>query len=131
MLAIWLSAKRLPALMNCKLQIRRFPTLFLKMILKTEKTTGKVISDQGAVEWMLNPNSYEGDFAWYAENIASECDQYLIVAQPKNLEGDNPALSFWHRYATEASWDGGVVEISTDEGLTWLDLGDENDPKRL
>lgn len=32
-------------------------------------------------------------------------------------------LSFWHRYNTEDGWDGGVVEISTNNGATWSDLG--------
>lgn len=84
----------------------------------------QIISDLGAAMWSINPNSYEGDFAWYAQNIGSECDQYLIVSQPYELEGTNPALSFWHRYNTETGWDGGVVEISTDNGLTWIDLGE-------
>lgn len=32
-------------------------------------------------------------------------------------------LSFWHRFNTEDGWDGGVVEISTNSGGTWTDLG--------
>ncbi len=32
-------------------------------------------------------------------------------------------LSFWHRFNTEDGWDGGVVEISTNGGATWTDLG--------
>ena len=32
-------------------------------------------------------------------------------------------LSFWHRFNTEDGWDGGVVEISTNGGTTWSDLG--------
>ena len=33
------------------------------------------------------------------------------------------ALSFWHDFFLESGWDGGVVEISTDGGATWKDLG--------
>jgi Fungalysin metallopeptidase (M36)/Ig-like domain CHU_C associated/Fungalysin/Thermolysin Propeptide Motif len=32
-------------------------------------------------------------------------------------------LDFWHRFNTEDGWDGGVVEISTNGGATWSDLG--------
>jgi Fungalysin metallopeptidase (M36)/Ig-like domain CHU_C associated/Fungalysin/Thermolysin Propeptide Motif len=32
-------------------------------------------------------------------------------------------LNFWHRFNTEDGWDGGVVEISTNDGATWTDLG--------
>jgi extracellular elastinolytic metalloproteinase len=78
----------------------------------------------GAASWggtFTNTNS--GNFAFYAENIDSESDQLLILEEPVILDGENPALTFWHYYDTEASWDGGVVEISTD-GTNWEDLGD-------
>ena len=32
-------------------------------------------------------------------------------------------LSFWHRYQIEGGFDGAVLEISTDGGGTWSDLG--------
>ncbi len=84
-----------------------------------------VISAIGAANWDINGNSFGGDFAWFAEDIDTECDQYLILAAPINLEGDNPSLAFWHWYDTESTWDGGVVEISTDGGMNWDDLGDD------
>jgi Big-like domain-containing protein len=31
-------------------------------------------------------------------------------------------LSFWHRFATEQGFDGGVLEVSTDNGATWRDV---------
>ena len=31
-------------------------------------------------------------------------------------------LTFWHRYGTEAGFDGGVLEVSTDDGATWQDV---------
>lgn len=31
-------------------------------------------------------------------------------------------LSFWHRFATEEGFDGGVLEVSTDGGATWSDV---------
>ncbi len=32
-------------------------------------------------------------------------------------------LSFHHKFAFENTWDGGVLEISIDNGLNWIDLG--------
>ncbi len=80
----------------------------------------------GAVMWGLdssNPNS--GTMAWYAEDIDSESDQYLTLKTPITISGVNPALTFWHYYDTESTWDGGVIEISSDQGASWSDL--END----
>ncbi len=77
----------------------------------------------GASSWIVsNSDANSGNFAFFADNIDSQSDQYLVLQVPQLLNGPNPTLSFWHRYNTEADWDGGVVEISTD-GTTWDDLG--------
>ena len=34
-------------------------------------------------------------------------------------------LRFWHTYELEEVFDGAVIEISTDGGTSWLDLGDK------
>ena len=77
----------------------------------------------GDVNWETNSNSYQGDLAWFAADIETQSDQYLALAETVTLTGDNPALAFWHWYDTEATWDGGVVEVSTNGGATWFDLG--------
>lgn len=41
-----------------------------------------------------------------------------------NFNVSGPALlSFWHRFDTEADWDGGVVELEINNSGTWTDLG--------
>ena len=43
---------------------------------------------------------------------------------PIDLSGVNSAaLEFYHTYALENGYDGGVLEISTDGGTSYLDLG--------
>ncbi len=81
----------------------------------TETTVGNSL-------WALNSQSFEGNFAWFADNVASQSDQRLTFSAPLTLQGSNPVLSFWHRYNTETSWDGGVVEISKNNGVSWIDL---------
>ena len=74
--------------------------------------------------WNLNTsNTFDGTFAWFAPNIDTQSDQYLSFSQLISITGSNPVLSFWHSYSTEADWDGGVLEISTDNGMNWFDLG--------
>lgn len=53
-------------------------------------------------------------------NIASE--QILATTGSYAINGMT-TLSFTHNYNTESNWDGGVVEISTNGGTTWTDLG--------
>ncbi len=40
-----------------------------------------------------------------------------------NTVSNYTTLSFWHRFNTEDGWDGGVVEVSTNGGGSWTDLG--------
>lgn len=77
----------------------------------------------GPSNWEISTNSYEGTSAWYAEDVPVSSDQILTLADTFSLTGTNPGLAFWHAYNTEATWDGGVVEISTDYGDNWEDLG--------
>lgn len=76
-----------------------------------------------SVDWQLdNNNPHSGDNAWFGDNIATVSDQYLILPLSIPLEaGSN--LRFWHKYDLEDSYDGGVVEISIDNGDNWEDLG--------
>ncbi len=73
-------------------------------------------------------NAYTGMSSWYVENIVDESHQILQGGQPSNqimVTGDNPVLRFYHSYNTEPGADGGVVQISTDGGSFWNDLGED------
>ncbi|WP_276497314.1 T9SS-dependent M36 family metallopeptidase [Pontibacter litorisediminis] len=79
----------------------------------------------GLSDWVLsNKNPYSGATSWFAVDPDAFSDQYLMTAAPVAV-GDSALLRFWHSYATEAGFDGGVVEISTNSGLTWVNLGDK------
>ncbi|OAD21784.1 Peptidase M6, immune inhibitor A domain protein, partial [Candidatus Thiomargarita nelsonii] len=80
---------------------------------------------QGQNNWTLkNSNPHSGSYAWFAQERDVITDQYLSMTNQLPLSG-RPILHFWHHYNTESSFDGGVVEISTDGGTTWTDLGAE------
>ena len=42
-----------------------------------------------------------------------------MLTTPSVYIGSNSFLEFWHRYSTEATYDGGNVKISTDNGSNW------------
>lgn len=66
---------------------------------------------------------FAGEFAWYVVNIAATQNQILQSAEPFVITGQRSALRFFTQYATEAGWDAGLVEISTD-GATWERVAD-------
>ena len=43
---------------------------------------------------------------------------------PPFVPGAGSVLSYWHRYDTEDDWDGCLLELSTDGGTSWTDVGD-------
>lgn len=59
----------------------------------------------------------------YAENLVVAGDQKLVSPTFTLPAGTFPRLHFWHKFNTEDGWDGGVVEISTNGGSIWTDLG--------
>lgn len=117
-------------------------TSFSCDIIVTSNPTG------GAVSNLLDDDVESGNIGWTFDNIqGAATDQWAIVNTASNspsnswfiadtdgpdrthaLEspvlafGQNPSLVFSHSFDTEADWDGGFVEISTDNGASWQAL---------
>lgn len=81
--------------------------------------TGQV----GAAGWHLQTASaHSPTHAWFAASTATVSSQFLQTSQPLTLP-DRALLIFWHAFDLERGFDGGVVELSTNGGATWTDLG--------
>jgi hypothetical protein len=65
--------------------------------------------------------SHSPTHSWYAYDASTPTDFAITTSDlhPDTLS----TLSFWHYFETDAAYDGGVVEISTDGGATWQDAG--------
>ena len=70
------------------------------------------------------PPPNEPAHAWFASDPSSITDQYLTMASDVSVTAGT-TLSFWHDFDTENSYDGGVIEVSTNGGTTWSDLGSQ------
>jgi hypothetical protein len=82
-------------------------------------------SGSGVWEWGIPaegpPGAHSGIKCWgtilagmYPDNV----DDNLYSVQIPVSSSDS-RLEFWHWYDTEATWDGGNVSVSTDNGATW------------
>lgn len=60
--------------------------------------------------------------AWFVADESSVKDQVLETVDALAME-TSTRLEFWHRFDTEVTYDGGVLEYTTDGGATWLDIG--------
>lgn len=63
-----------------------------------------------------------GSRAAFAPDMPGTSDQYLEQVGAL-VPSAGTTLTFWHRYNLEATFDGGVLEASTNGGATWQDMG--------
>jgi len=104
---------------------------FPPISLINEQVTGGTIpalwatsASPGTVWTVVSAQSHSAPNAFFVTNLATAGDQRLETTNPIALPANSyPKLSFWSSYNTEDGWDGGVVEISTNGGTTWTDLG--------
>ncbi len=89
----------------------------------------------GSAAWTVSGSGGGANFAivmtaansptrsWFVPDPAVVSDRQLTMANPIALApGTNAVLEFAHRYATENTFDGGVLEYSVDGGTTWFDI---------
>jgi len=76
----------------------------------------------GSTNWVeVTTRSHSTSHAFFAADQPTATDFTLTSGDV--LLDSIATLSFWHYFETEPSFDGGVVEMSTDAGATWKDLG--------
>jgi extracellular elastinolytic metalloproteinase len=115
--------------LTCQFSVVADPANFSEITYRDdiEGSANWTPSGTGTSPWQLLNNStkaHSGSKSWYVPDTQTSSDQYLTISAPLNVAGATPILSFWHNYKTEATWDGGVVEISTN-GSNWSDLGNQ------
>ncbi|MEM7480721.1 MAG: hypothetical protein AAF481_06080 [Acidobacteriota bacterium] len=84
-------------------------------------TTGP--TDETTPAWALvTDDSNSPPTAWFAPDTADVGDQRIEFLADVGITSGAGLLRFWHHYNTEATFDGGVLEYSTDGGTSWFDI---------
>lgn len=60
---------------------------------------------------------------WYCPNVGAPADLYLTSVPVVVSSTGSFVVSFDHRYDLEETWDGAVIEVSDDGGMSWVDVG--------
>jgi extracellular elastinolytic metalloproteinase len=88
------------------------------------EAVSKFTSDGRPNTWQLvTGNAYSGTKSWYAQEVENPAHNVTLtqVAQMA-VPATGAKLSFYHKFNTEQGFDGGLVEISTDNGVNWTNL---------
>lgn len=67
--------------------------------------------------------SHSAPNSFFTSDLTTVNDQLLATTSSMALPANPSTMSFWGYINSETSWDGGVVEISTNGGGSWTDLG--------
>ena len=80
-------------------------------------------NNQGTPTWavVVDPQAHSGTHSFESDAVAADIKDDRLIAPPQKLSTKSH-LIFWHKFITEDSFDGGVLEISTDGGNTWVDV---------
>ena len=105
--------------------------------------TYKTLSDSDNKSIRLYYEDFEGSNAWDFERIegneewitayelfrspevsfsifnGSSKGNAALITSPYEIRGNRPAMRFWHRFNTQNGNDGGIVEVSNDNGSTF------------
>ncbi|MCB9055448.1 MAG: M36 family metallopeptidase [Chitinophagales bacterium] len=102
-------------------------THFDEQVTGTSIPAAWTISPASGNTWSVSTTSgNSAPNSFFAPDLGVLTDMRLENSSSYSLNAtvsSYTTLSFWHRFNTEDGWDGGVVEISTNNGSTWSDLG--------
>jgi hypothetical protein len=70
-----------------------------------------------------NAQSHSAPNSFFTSDLTTVNEQILVTTNSLSLPASPLKMSFWGYINSETSWDGGVVEISTNGGGSWNDLG--------
>lgn len=82
-------------------------------------------NDGGAASptWQVitDPSAHSATHSFFSDASTVQPKEDRLIAPPQNVSATTH-LIFWHRFQFEDGYDGGVLEVSLDNGATWVDV---------
>ena len=106
-----------------------YPDEALTYLLEEDFESGLgAFTDESAGAWATSTTFFHSGAQSVVDVYGFDADDILVTSTPIDLARiPNAALGFWHiPYLEGSSWDNGFVEVSTDGGLSWVELAAYN-----
>ena len=110
---------------SCTFRVRTDPTRFGGTVFFDDMNAGlgawRATAEPGSQTW--ERHDFSGDDSGATMRTTETTSDQFLTLRPAFPVAENTVFSFIHEYDFEGGFDGGVIEISTDRGRTWKDLG--------
>jgi len=70
---------------------------------------------------ITDPSAHSPTHSFFSDASTVQPKEDRLIAPPQNVSATSH-LIFWHRFQFEDGFDGGVLEVSLDNGDTWVDV---------
>ncbi len=98
--------------------------LINETVPSTTVSSNWTTSSTSTTNWVASAaQSVSAPNSFFSTNLTTASDQKIETTNPINITASTSLLTFQGYINSESGWDGGVVEISTNNGTTWTDLG--------
>ncbi|HEX9637847.1 MAG TPA: Ig-like domain-containing protein [Acidobacteriota bacterium] len=86
-------------------------------------TTETAANNLPSLTWqtVTDPLTQSPTQAYFSDATTLDLKDDRLIAPPQDLSSGSH-LIFWHRFFFEPTFDGGVLEVSTDGGSSWVDV---------
>ena len=96
--------------------------IFSETVPTNNMPASLVATSNVASKWSVTTLNHSAPYGLKTAGPASASEQILTSADSYAIL-DGYEFSFWHSYNLDSTHDGSVVELSIDNGTTWLDAG--------
>lgn len=112
---------------NKELQLQlsvNLPQASEQLFFDNHESTTQFTADAKPNTWQLVArDAYSGTKTWYAREVEDATHNVTLTQLPQvAIPAQGAKLSFYHKFNTEKNFDGGVIEISNNNGVSWTYL---------
>ncbi|MEO6949356.1 MAG: M36 family metallopeptidase [Ginsengibacter sp.] len=97
-------------------------TVYLETVPDNAIPGSLIVTSNKFSKWVPSTENHSPNYSIKSVGSTTSTEQMLSSVNSYLIENYSE-LSFWQKYNTEINYDGGVVELSTDNGVSWFDAG--------